>query len=233
MIEWVLHRDDEPILAALVSALLKDFRAAVLRLLLVLCSVLVNFLTLFVGLVLIILSVHTLALVLVNVLDDVIDNVPLARHVLRLHLVLLCVCSGPGPFAPIWNDSEHEVLLGRLVILHLALFEDLLVLELVVPVHDALSAHDDIGIGHALALHAVVKVVLIIIVVALLPLVDIVQVVHARRATSRRLLAHESIIAAPSARTRPLVPLTAAPAIATACSRDRSTAALIQSAGLF
>lgn len=210
--------------------MLEDLGAAVLGLLLVLGSVLDNFLTLLVGLVLVILSVHSLALILVDVLDDVVDNVPLPRHILRLHLVLLGICSGPGPLAPIRNDSKHEVLLGGLVILHLALFEYLLVLELVVSVHDALSAHDDVDVGHALALHSVVHVVFIIVVVALLSLVDIIQIVHTRRASSRCLLTHWPVVSPASSS---FIPLACASAITAPRSLCRSSSTLILSAGVF
>ena len=142
--------------------------------------------TLLVRLVLIVVAIHALALVLVDVLDDVVDNVPFTGHLLRLDLRLRHV-GGPGPvLVPVGDHTEHEVLLRRLVILHLALFENLLVLELIVPVHDAVgAAHHDIGFRHAFGLHDVVHVVFVVLVVALLALIDVVEIVHAWRATWR------------------------------------------------
>jgi hypothetical protein len=70
------------------------------------------------------------------------------------------------------------------MILHLTFFENLLVLELIVPVHNAVCAtHHDISFRHAFGLHDVVHVVFVVIIVTLLSLIDVVEIVHAWRAS--------------------------------------------------
>lgn len=195
----------------MIGSLFEDSRAAVLWLFLVFGAVLNHFFALLVGLVLVVVAVHTFALVLVDVLDDVVNDVPFACHLLRLDLSFLRI-SSPGPvLVPVWDHTKHEVLLRRLVILHLALFEYLLVLELIVSVHDAVcAAHHDIGLGHALALHYVVRIVVLVIIVALLSLIYIVEIVHARRATW---CPHATwSIVFPSALLSPVIATRAAPA---------------------
>ena len=87
--------------------MLEDFRAAILRLFLIFLAVLDNLFTLLVRLVLIVVTVHTLALVFVNILYDMVNNVPLTSHLFRFDLGLLRIsCPGPA-WIPIGNYAEH------------------------------------------------------------------------------------------------------------------------------
>ena len=99
-----------------------------MRLLFVLGAKLRHFLTLLVRLVLVVVAIHAFAFVLVDILDDVVNDMPLARHLLRLDLRLGHVGRPRPVLVPVWDHTEHEVLFGWLVILHLTFFENLLVL---------------------------------------------------------------------------------------------------------
>ena len=139
MVEWILYGDDESILATLIRTLFKILEAPEVGFLLVVHAVLDDILALLIRLLIVVVSVKTLALILVDVLYDVVNDMPLTSQFLRFHLCFSAVCI-PRPFMiPVRHDTKHQMLFRWLVILHLTLFENLFVLELVDAVHDSVG----------------------------------------------------------------------------------------------
>jgi len=71
------------------------------------------------------------------------------------------------------------VLFRRLVILHLTLFENLFIFELVDAVHDSIGTpHHEVGLGNVFALDEVVAVIIVLVFVIRIRFLILIELLH-------------------------------------------------------